>query len=738
MHDLLRDDDTIERQNAKLVRITDALMRRVEQKTDNSGTAYAQFERAAILEGQVRQRTLDLERTLDLLHDSNARLALANRQTEVAQNHLSEAIETVTEGFALFDADDCLVLHNSRFCKDLHDVADYLTKGLTFGEYVEMISESRFLSLPDGTTPADWAKKRLRHHERNHVVFNVEMIWDRWLQVSEHRTNFGGTVILQTDVTDIMREERRVRDKLVTRQARMVRATLDHLPQGVCIFDKGGTLVGWNRRMEELIDLPKGAGLIGTPFTDILNILDKQMKFASNFSRSMLSAWTERRAGRRPLNFEVTRGSHQVYTVFAQEMPDRGFVISFTDITPERLATQALHTLNTQLERRVASRTEELGDALAEARRANVSKTRFVAAASHDLLQPLSAAKLFVASLEDRIEDPVSRDIADKAVNALNSVEGIIEALLDISKLDVGQATMDVQTVALGPLMRSLASEMMPAANRKSLELRVVPSTLHAVSDPIFLRRILQNLLTNAIRYTDAGKIVFGVRRLNGQVRIEVHDTGLGIASADQTKVFQEFAQVSRVGPASEGLGLGLAIVERACRQLGHDLSLDSLPGKGSCFAITLDAKAPEVVPAEDIHFPISAMSSPLEGLIVLLVENDLDVARAITLNIEGWGAHVIHCENGEVAVELLEEIELVPDCLMLDYQLGDGMTGLDLCVYLRSQHPGIPAAMISANRSEELASDCAEIDVPLLPKPLDAARLRRFLEEAATKALQL
>ncbi|MEM1302579.1 MAG: PAS-domain containing protein, partial [Pseudomonadota bacterium] len=654
MHDLLRDDDSIERQNAKLVRIADALMRRVEQKAEDSSIAYAQFEHAAMLEGQVRQRTLDLEHTLDLLNDSNARLAVANRETEAAENHLTEAIETISEGFALFDERDRLVLHNSRFCKDLTDVTEDLTRGLRFAEYVELISQSRFLSLPHGTMTAEWARKRLADHALDQVVFNVGLIWDRWLQVSEHRTGFGGTVVLQTNVTDIIREERRERDKLVDRQARMVRATLDHLPQGVCIFDKERALVGWNRRMEEFIDLPQGRGLIGTPVTDILDILDRQMKFTGNFSRSMLQSWADRRAGRRPVTFEVTRGSHLFYTVFAQELPDRGFVISFTDITPERLATQALHTLNTQLERRVASRTEELGDALSEARRANVSKTRFVAAASHDLLQPLSAAKLYVASLEDRLKDPTSRDIADKAVNALASVEDIIEALLDISKLDIGQTTMDVQPVALGPLMQSLATEMAPAAAAKSLQLRVVPSSVYVVSDPLFLRRILQNLLSNAIRYTDSGRIVFGVRRLNGQVSIEVHDTGMGIAPTDQQRVFQEFAQVSRPGAASEGLGLGLAIVERACRQLGHELSLQSFVGRGSCFGITLDTQVQDRVPVEDPFFALDPISSPLEGVIVLLVENDLDVARAIALTVEGWGAHIIHCETGEAAVELL------------------------------------------------------------------------------------
>ncbi|MCX8955409.1 PAS-domain containing protein, partial [Ruegeria sp. NA] len=218
--------DSVDRQNEKLRKIAEALMRRVEESTDASGAAYAQFQRAAVLEQEVRARTNDLERALELLNDSNARLAQANKDTEAARADLANAIETVQEGFALFNRDEKLVLCNSRFGLHMPDIQERLSPGLSFAEYVELVSRSGFLSLPETMTPTDWAKSRLDRHTDDHVVFNVRLVGNRWSQVSEHRTPDGGTVILQTDVTDIMRIERQERDRILDDKARLIRATL--------------------------------------------------------------------------------------------------------------------------------------------------------------------------------------------------------------------------------------------------------------------------------------------------------------------------------------------------------------------------------------------------------------------------------------------------------------------------------------------------------------------------------
>jgi two-component system, sensor histidine kinase len=204
---LINPADPPERQTQKLLTIAQVLMRRVEQITDDSGAAYAQFQRAALLEDQVRERTRDLERALDLLNQSNAQLAEANRATEAARQNLANAIETIQEGFALFDADDVLVMCNSRFGMHMLDLRDHLRPGLTFGD-MSTASAGRAFSNCRGESPEDWAIARRRRHQDRHVIFNVRMVWDRWVQVSEHRTADGGTVILQTDVTEIIRLER--------------------------------------------------------------------------------------------------------------------------------------------------------------------------------------------------------------------------------------------------------------------------------------------------------------------------------------------------------------------------------------------------------------------------------------------------------------------------------------------------------------------------------------------------
>lgn len=240
-HPLVNPADPPEVQTAKLIQIADVLMRRVEQGSDDQGAAYTQFQRAVLLEDQVRARTSDLERALDLLNGSNARLGLANAEAQAARQNLASAIEAVQDGFALFDAGERLVLANSRFGQQLADVHDLLRPGLGFADYVALVSGSADLLRMPGEAPADWARARLRRHSDRDVTFIVALTGDRWLQVSEHRTRDGGTVILQIDLTEVIRLERQERGKLLDDQARMVRATLDHISQGVGIFgpDRG-------------------------------------------------------------------------------------------------------------------------------------------------------------------------------------------------------------------------------------------------------------------------------------------------------------------------------------------------------------------------------------------------------------------------------------------------------------------------------------------------------------------
>jgi two-component system, sensor histidine kinase len=581
---LINPDDPPDRRIDKLLAVAGALMARVEAVTDDGGAAYAQFQRAAMLEDMVQDRTRDLERALDLLNDSNARLAAATREAEAARADLAAAIETVQEGFALFDLQDRLVMCNSRFGMHMTDIRPALQPGLPFADYVALVSRSAHLSLPAGTTAADWAVQRMRRHRDRHVIFNVAMDRDRWVQVSEHRTAEGGTVILQTDVTDIIRGERTERGRLLDDQARMIRATLDHLDQGVAIFDADAQLAGWNQRLSHLLTMPLSRFRPGMGFRQLMAGLAGEISFQGQMTGKDLLAWAEAGRGRRPVTFLVERQGGLILTVFAQELPDGGFVLSLSDVTAERRALSALHRANETLEARVKERTLELEDALQDAERANASRSRFVAAASHDLLQPLAAAKLFLSSAAAGEGDGA----LEKAQNALQSVEGILGALLDISKLETGSMAVSVGPVAIAPMLARLAEEFLPMAAAKGLHLRLRSVEALVESDAGYLRRILQNLISNAVRYTDRGGVLIAARPRGTGLRLEVWDTGPGIPEEAQDLIFREFQRLNAPASAAEGMGLGLAIVERACGLLGHPLEVVSRLGRGSVFRVTV------------------------------------------------------------------------------------------------------------------------------------------------------
>lgn len=725
---LIDPGDSPERQNEKLTRIIDVLMRRSERVHDDSGAAYALFQRAVVLEDQVRDRTRDLERALDLLNESNARLAEANRETEKARADLAGALETIQEGFALFDIEDRLVLCNSRFGMHMPDIVPRLRPGLAFADYVALVSQSRHLRLPPGESPELWADFRLARHGEDRAMFNVELAGDRWVQVSEQRMAGGQTVVMQTDVSDIVRLEREERGKLLDDHARLIRATLEHINQGVCIFDSARRLVGFNQRLAGLLSIPLPQLRPGVEFEPVFRRMERELAFGPGASPAEVLEWVMQPGRRRPLRFEIRRGESRVLDVFAQEMPDRGFVISFTDVSVERASARALAEANERLEQRVAERTLELEDALAAAERANAARSRFVAAASHDLLQPLSAAKLFLASIDDEPASAPHREVLDKAQNALASVEDIIQALLDISKLESGRASVEIGAVDLGVLLAQLRDEFTPLAALKGLRLRMPPSSLRVQTDPRYFRRILQNLISNAIRYTAAGEVLVGVRRAGRSARVEVWDTGPGIPEHEHENIFREFHRLDARASASEGLGLGLAIVERACALLGHPLSLSSTMGRGTVFGIGVPLAAGRAGRARPAGAAAAGEGWLPPGLVLLLVENDADFRQALRLLLSKWEVEVIDVETADEAAGLIVETGFRPDAVLADFQLDGGAVGLDAIARVRALAGDIPARIVTASRSPDVMARAAAMGVEVLFKPLRPQELHGFL----------
>lgn len=722
-------NDSLERQNEKLLKIVSSLMKRVEEATNESDAAYTQFQRAALLEQEVGRRTRDLEHALDLLNESNLQLAEANRETEAARSNLANAIETIQEGFALFDAGETLVMCNSRFGMHMPDIRDRLKPGLTFAQYVEMVSNSPFLSLSKGSTPSGWAKRRLVRHKEKHVIFNVRMIWNRWVQVSEHRTPDGGTVVIQTDVTDIMRLERKEREKMLNDQARLIRATLDHLKQGVAIFDSKARVVGWNKSLSRLLPVSISNMHIGVGFDSIFDGIKNNITFAHPNMRYKVMNWVEHTTDREPLAFEIITNEDRILDAVAQEMPDKGFVISFSDVTAERAALQAMAQSNETLEQRVLERTLELEDALSEAERANASKSRFVAAASHDLLQPLSAAKLYLASFADEIDNPLLQEISGKANSALQSVENILEALLDISRLDSDLANLHISAVPVDQVLSQLADELTPMARAKGLDLRVVSTGAIVATDPTYFRRIVQNLVVNAIRYTETGKALVGARQRRNSILLQVADTGPGIPEDKHHTIFGEFERLNAHASAAEGMGLGLTIVERACALLNHLLDLKSTVGQGTTFSVELPLSG---VMAFKSRGRLAGVvdTDLIQGKVALLIENDIDVQTAMALNLEKWGMDILTAASGSEALDLIKEIDLCPAIIVADFHLDEGEVGTDAISQIRGAFGQLPAIIITANRSIAVSEACEALNIRLMHKPIATDGLRQQLVE--------
>ncbi|MCX8227996.1 MAG: hybrid sensor histidine kinase/response regulator, partial [Sulfitobacter sp.] len=272
-----------------------------------------------------------------------------------------------------------------------------------------------------------------------------------------------------------------------------------------------------------------------------------------------------------------------------------------------------------------------------------------------------------------------------------------------------------------------LRNELIPMAEQKGIDLTIMECGMTVESDPGYLRRIVQNLLTNAIRYTDSGRVLVGVRRTGAAARIEVWDTGRGIAQKDQQTIFKEFERLSPDN-SDTGLGLGLSIVERACKGLDHPLSLWSEPGVGSCFALNVPIHTGDTETRSPTQSRQISRHGTLEDRLLLLVEDNPQLAHAITIMIESFGGTIIHAHNAEEALVILGEIQLIPDAMLVDYQLGAGRNGIEFLQGVNARYGPVPAVIISAERTKVLRDACKMLGVQLLPKPVERDRLKRFL----------
>jgi CheY-like chemotaxis protein len=375
----------------------------------------------------------------------------------------------------------------------------------------------------------------------------------------------------------------------------------------------------------------------------------------------------------------------------------------------------------------------ELADAKSAAETANISKTRFLAAASHDILQPLNAARLYVTSLVERRGSGEEARLIGNVDASLEAVEDIIAALLEISRLDAGAMNADISAFRIDDVLAPLELDFAPLAHAKSIDLVFVACSLTVRSDRRLLRRLLQNLVSNAIKYTRTGRVLVGCRRCGASLRIDVLDTGIGIPPHQQRAVFFEFHRLEQGAKEAPGLGLGLSIVERIARVLDHPLRLVSEAGRGSHFSVEVP-----VAPATPYRAlaPETRLDRGRIGETVLCLDNDPNILDGMTALLRGWGCEVLAAADLAGAVAAMRAGSKTPNGLLVDYHL-DRSNGLDAIIELRRQFdPDMPAALITADRSPEVREAAHAAGIAVLNKPLKPAALRAVMSQWAARRL--
>jgi signal transduction histidine kinase len=727
----------------KLEKINRALMGRVEKSMDFSGGAFSLFQTAILLEDKVKARTSDLEHTLENLSEAYANLRDARDEAETAKQNLTAAIDAVSEGFALFDSDERLVMCNAPFRELMMDMSDYLLPGARFEDIAQGFSRSQHLGLAMGQSQDSWKTQRISHFRSPYATFTQSFSGDRWVQVSNKKMASGATVIFQTDITDMVRSERVKHERELDEQSKLLQATIDQMPQGISMFSSGRVLRTWNRRFVELLTLPMQIVTQRLTLNRLFSMLRAQGFTQSQDDGLRLQNWLQESARESIEDIEIRRFDGAVLNFEAKAMPDGGLVLTFADVTAERAATLALREANETLEQRVEARTSELMREVQERRavekelllakeaaeEANKGKTRFLAAASHDLLQPLNASRIFLSLLlESDLSSRASR-LADSADRAFGSVEQLLEALLDISRFETRSVETNITSFSLNELFETLYEEVLPSAERKGLRLRLRHTDLWVKSDQALLRRVIQNFLSNAVRYTVKGGILLSARRRQGRVVIEVYDTGAGIPEGKHAIIFEEFKRLhASPGHDTKAMGLGLAIVDRIAVMLGHDVSLRSREGRGSCFCLALDeAVANPLAQNNGERRSGQRAHGPLRSAI--LIENDLQILAGMVELLETRNIKAIPTVSAEEAADAIDTLDAIPDIIVADYHLDDG-TGLEAIELLRRKcGTNVPAVIVTANHTATLKSELASKNVALLWKPIKPQLLFETIE---------
>jgi two-component system, sensor histidine kinase len=660
------------------------------------------------------------------------------RETELAEksNLLQSTLDNIFEGVGVYDRSFRLAAWNNEFIRTFDLPAHVVRRGASFDDFTAYISR---YGAPGGVLC-----ERLEPHDATPLKFEVGWLDGRVIEVQRNPMPDGGFVLTFDDITRQKQIENALRDG-----ERRIRLVTDAMPALISYVDA--------EQVYQFINQPYSRW-IGRPESDIIGRRMSEVLPAEFYARRQ--DYVSRALSGESVTFEVEltpTGAERPAFGLATSVPHfgddneiLGFFTLVQDITERRSFAATLKEANETLERRVEDRTaaltilnEKLQQEITERReieaalkvaksdaeRANLGKTKFLAAASHDLLQPLNAARLFVSALAELDQEEHNRKLLDNVDESLGGVEDLLVTLLDISKFDAGAVSPEIIDFHISSLLGPLSTEYTLLAAKRGLELRSVPSRCVVRCDVRLLRRIIQNFLANALRYTPAGRVLVGSRRTRDGLRIEVWDTGVGIPAEKLDEIFEEFRQLPNARAKQDrGIGLGLAIVKRIAKTLGVPVGVRSSPG-GSIFYVTVPyGEAPAALPRA---VPQSASEQRLSQALVLVIDNEPSILAGMTALLSRWNCRVCVAASGEAALGLLPTLPSIPDLVIADFHLDDGADGVTEIGRI-SQACGrtLPCILITANRLSEVKVIAKEHGYRLLNKPIKPAQLRSLMTQ--------
>ncbi len=675
----------------------------------------------------LRKTGMDIGDVVLLLDETSQAIRFNRRLLEAT-------LENITQGVSVIDSSQRLIGWNSRY----EELMEYPPGLLQIGKPIAGIiryNESRGAGT-DAAIERE-IERRLALMRRGEAYrHESRAVGGKVVDIRGQAMPGGGYVTTYTDITEAKAAEAALRDS-----ERQVRAYTDNAPALLAYVDAGRRFQFVNKAYVSFVGRPRDE-LIGRSIFEALD--ERQLRTRARYLDSAYGG------ERQSFELEMTNAAGESRFMLGTYIPDLsrgsqvvGVYAVFQDITERKQAELGLVEAKANLERRVAERTAalhtavgELEAAKADAEAATASKTRFLAAAAHDLLQPLNATRLFTALLAEGTEtmSDEQRRIVGRIETGLASVEDLLAALLDISRLDSHAPEPRPEPVAVADLFRTLHEQFAPSFAEQGLALTFAPTSLWVETDRALLRRILQNFISNARRYTPRGAVLVGGRRRGDSVALQVVDTGVGIAPEHQQAVFEEFRRLNGADRgAKRGLGLGLAIVERIARLLDHPVTMRSNPGRGSCFEIVVPRATAGAAAATDGIVVAAAGIDSLRGLDVLCVDNDPDILDGMAGLLGRWGMRALVARDPAAARAAIDaalaETGALPALLLLDYHLDDGVTGLDLAAMLHRDYGlDVPAVVVTADYTDDVAQRVESAGCTILRKPLKPAALRALL----------